>query len=237
VTAVKRGEAVSGFLMDAVRQAYIRCLKDAKSGKVAIVNGNNYSHHAITAYVLSVCALEAFINELLVLAYPPLRIRREEIPLAIDELVQLRIQQRYLLVPHLLWNKTFQKGREPFSSFEQLINIRNDLVHYKLKLSEQGKGPSYFKFLGQKTVLLPPEHDWLSRICTTKGALWAHNTVCKMAQKLIELADDRTREFVGHALENFNIIPPDASVEDIKKRHVRGTKVRRTRIRLGGKGG
>jgi len=105
-----------------------RCIEDRISGKVFTTEDNNFSDHALTVYIMTVTALEAFINEL---CFGPSSkmLNKDRIPVEFFE--DMEIRRKYYLLPLLLWGRTFDRGAPPYQDFEILIRLRNSLVHYK----------------------------------------------------------------------------------------------------------
>lgn len=175
----------------------MKCLQDKESGHVTIYNENSYSDWAIEVYIMTVIALESFINEV-ISSFAGKSI--EKIPIEIFEGMDLR--RKYYYFPLLYWDKTFNKAEYPYSDFNVLVKIRNCLVHYKMDSEEEKK---YFKFMNNKKLLIPL-NAFTQKISNRKSALWAFNTTSKMAHKLIELSDKRTQILWGSMLSNFNEI-------------------------------
>jgi hypothetical protein len=48
-----------------------------------------------------------------------------------DNFERISIEGKWLFLPRILGNTTFDQGAEPFQSFSELIKYRNELVHYK----------------------------------------------------------------------------------------------------------
>ena len=216
--------SISTLLIEEVRLSCIKCLEDLKSGNFAVDGDNSVSFHAMSAYVLAVCALEAVMGELLSISYDTSHILIE-FPLSKDDLEKLDLRQKYLLIPHLLWGKTFVRGEEPFQSFDALVKVRNDLVHYKMKAYGAGNDPKYWKLLEAKNIPLnipsttergtPVIQGISTKVLTKNGAFWAHNTACDMVQKLLEFADDKGRLLMRHVVLGFKVIPENASIDQI----------------------
>lgn len=203
---------ISGFLRVNAYRAYERCIKDRLSGKVYTTEDNNYSPNVIDVYILSVSTLEAFINEVC-FGGPEIRIINGT-PAPRELIEDLEIRKKYYLLPLLLWGKTYKRGTQPYQDFEMLVRIRNDLIHYKMRSYHRGNEPKYFRILSERGALLVSPHPdadfaWIMKILTSKGALWAYNTACRMAKGLIELADEQTQTLWSPILGSFQEIPDD----------------------------
>ena len=93
---------------------------------------------AITAIVMSVQALEAFINVQ----------AKERLSSALwDSIEWLNITNKWLVVTRLATGKECEKGEQPFQDFDALVKFRNALVHYKPKY-ESGYDMFQNKFTG-----------------------------------------------------------------------------------------
>ena len=200
---------LSGVLIGNARRAYERCIRERLDGKVFVTDDNNFSNYALDAIILSVAALEAFLNEA-ALNPVALGIRRAEA--ALEGLEELEIRRKYVLVPLVLWGRTFDGSRQPFQDFECLVRVRNDLIHYKMPFFPSGHGPKYLRHLGTNKLLLesggPSCFGWVENLSSAKVALWAHNTACRMAKELMVMADAVGRAW-GDRAENFGEISPD----------------------------
>ncbi len=204
---------ISGLLIGNAYRAYERCVEDRLSGNVFTTEDNNLSFHAIDVYILSVTALEAFINEVC-FGGPKIRMINGA-PVPRDQIEDLELKKKYYLLPLLLWGKTYERGARPYQDFEMLIRIRNDLIHYKMRHYHRDNEPKYFKILSERDALLSSPHPdadfaWVFKIFNSKGALWAYNTACRMAKELLRLADQQTQGVWSQMVDiNFREIPGD----------------------------
>ena len=204
---------LSGTLIERARLAYVRCVQERLSEHVFTIEDNNYSENAIDVFILSVTALEAFINEA---AFSPMARSTSRLAMVGDMLEDLDIRRKYVLVPQLAWGQTYDPGVQPYQDFEMLVRLRNDLVHYKMKFYSHGQEPGYAKTLSQRGLLLlpkPPDlqarFPWPTELLTSKAALWAHNTACRMVRSFIAMADEETTELHGSLANKFREIPLD----------------------------
>ena len=181
---------------------------------------NYFSESFLDVYILSAMALEAFINERisidLTLTCKRIALKRPDVqgeenqtyldPHQKEVLEMLKdqdIRTKYRMMPILLWRKGFDEGRSPFQDFVTLVEIRNDIIHYKMPFyDEQDKRPKWVDRLKAKRIFLtepvvrPPEplpyeghRVWIDEICTFEGARWAYNTSCAMIKKFVELSE------------------------------------------------
>lgn len=192
---------LSGLFMGFAREALCKCLKDGKSRKVMTTPDNNYSHHALTVYIMAVTALESFFNE--VFFGSSKRVIKSKIALEILE--DMDIRTKYYLTPQLLWGKTFDRGAEPYQSFNMLVTLRNYLIHYKMKGCDE---KNFFKYLKTNKLIINTATHMVDvdAMSNTKAALWAYNTACHTAYKLMEFADENTKKLWCNMLSNFQEI-------------------------------
>jgi hypothetical protein len=196
---------ISGQLIVAVRNMLVRCLQEYANAPVdqrPLREGTNCSLHeedALAAYILAVAAVEAFINEFCVAehtkiltsdsAFWDLKERWRE---------RLNLKQKLVLVPLLLHQQTFRRGQQPYEDMEKLIDIRNGLLHYKMKPGI----PKPVRYLIKKGIPLSyvkemePGIHWPAALSCTEGIRWAHNTACRTAQALTSFVpDDKAQTF------------------------------------------
>jgi len=182
---VSRG--FSTHLYDATRTSVISAMQD-RCKNVLRTEKNNWSAHAGEAYILAATGLEAFVNE--TIAINCWNTKTNDL-LPIDEIQDLELRQKILLVPLLFNVSTFDKASRPFQDLNVLVRLRNDLVHYRMRMYRSGKGPKYLQTLRDRNVLLSCEgyRDmvWLDDILTFRGAYWAYETMLLMTRVFLEL--------------------------------------------------
>jgi len=207
---------LSAYLVEFVRDAYRRCLDERpKVIEPYITEDNHTSQYAIEAYILSVASAEAFLNETIGIAKETRKLQG----ILTEWIEDLEIRKKVLLVPVLLWNRTFDRGSDPFQSFDVLVRLRNDCVHYKWS-SSLIRGTAYLRDLESKGVLLPGKAGFkFYSLMTAKGALWAHNTVCRLVNRAAELGEYDRRIF-GLRYEAFKEISANYWREYMETRNV-----------------
>ena len=213
---VRVATPLSGAFIHNARKAYERCIAERAHGGTLVTDDNNYSRYALDAIILSVAALEALLNEV---ALSPLALTLRRAEPALESLERLGISDKYLLVPFVLWQTTFDPSIPPFQDFACLVKVRNDLVHYKMPfavLRQEAKylKPDYLRALATRRLLIEPPRStgslgWPDNLCSAKVALWAHTTACRMAKALMAKADGATRQVYGDLMNNFQEIPED----------------------------
>jgi hypothetical protein len=114
--------AMESIFMRIAREAVEQAEKHEKENS-AFVNMQNSS---ITAIIMSAMLTEAFIN---VIAEEQLT------PTLWNAVERLNVLEKWILVTKLITDKEWDKGSQPFQNFSELIRPRNDLAHYKPKLT------------------------------------------------------------------------------------------------------
>jgi hypothetical protein len=92
-------------------------------------------YYTITALVLWQCVLEPYINFLIhkrkledhLVEVGPAKARRQ------IKLIDASIRKKWIELPIILSGKHFKLNAEPFTYFEQLVDLRNDLIHFNVK--------------------------------------------------------------------------------------------------------
>jgi hypothetical protein len=112
-------------------------------------------------------------------------------------LERLEVHQKWMVVPRLLFGRTFERGAEPFQSFRTLFKLRNELVHYRPLTREAGFMPSFAAELRGRFKLSEPEPhpafetvltDWQNKVLNRECARWACVTARLMVLKWYELS-------------------------------------------------
>jgi hypothetical protein len=97
------------------------------------------------AIVNLVRALEAFINIQ----------AKERLSSALwDSVERLEIRKKWMVVTRLLSGTEWERGRQPYQLFEQLVTLRNVLAHYKPTYGETAEIMPRSDFEGQLTGAL-----------------------------------------------------------------------------------
>lgn len=135
-----------------------------------------YSREAVTAVILSVAALEATINEVAreLQSDGNLRIDRETFD-------RFKIRVKWRTLPLLCgYARTFDRGAAPWTGFDTLVKLRNELVHANWQRPE----PACVLTLAKQGHLLrnPNEgsYSWCDAVCTDRVAQWATDVVAQM---------------------------------------------------------
>lgn len=196
--------SISQILLTQARAAYGACVANGSSGQVFATEDNNYSAFAMSVYILSVAAAEAFMSEVAFMNYfwkkdDKSKALLEELP-KIDSPLQ-----RCSELSEKLWDRKLDKLQPPYQDFYHLVKIRSDIIHYHVEGSKYTN--DYLQYLKDRKVLLgtPGQFGFghLDPLLNTKAAKWAYNTACRMAKQLIELAQGETKPFIK---ENLNAL-------------------------------
>ncbi len=109
-------------------------------------------NHAITALVLWQCVCESYINFLIhkrKLELHQIQVRRNGQQRTI-RLMDASIKEKWLHFPRITVRKDFTANAEPFSYFTQLVELRNDLIHFNVgKLTFEKQVPDGVTSQGQ----------------------------------------------------------------------------------------
>ncbi len=194
----------SSYFLNRARDSCFAPPLDKNELKKSKSQDNYYSPLFLDAYIMSVTAIEAFINEKIALY---LQVVKNRIAMksansteknnnkVLEMLIEQDLVSKYTLIPIILWQKTFDESCSPFQDFTMLVSIRNDIIHYKMPFYEKNnEKPKWARKVEEKHIILPEPSQpnrrvWIEEICTRKGAIWAYNTSCKMIRKFIELSD------------------------------------------------
>ena len=187
-------------------------LEVSLNGGVARQGDNSYCQHAFPAYFSAVAAVEAFVNESLLGQFA--KIQRKESGLwniSDDSIDRFDIRTKLIIVPMLLFGNTFSRDAQPFQDFATLVRIRNDGIHFKM----QQHAPKYVRDLSQRDIAITydgikenvADYDWPSKLSTTSGILWAHNTSCRVVQELVGFMSEDERKLMSWTVDSFQPLP------------------------------
>ena len=180
---------------------------------------NCHTMHAAPALISAVAAIEAFINE--VTFGSPAKLYFRESPLwALDQdwLQEIDIRAKLIIIPHLLFNRSFNRGEQPYQDFNILVRARNDVVHYKMDI----KAPKYLQNLQQRGIALVPPNPgeeivWIHSLCCSEVIRWANNVVREVAKGLVEMIPEQYHNVTFASMaNNFHEIPASIPEERLK---------------------
>ena len=108
----------------------------------------------------------------------------------------------------LFFGKTLSPRESPLREMRALVNVRNELVHYKFAMKPP-RGVRLMAEHGAATRVPPEQEDggpqpWSDRVSTLEGILWAHDTACRTVRAVVALAPDECRPRLIPFTGNFN---------------------------------
>jgi hypothetical protein len=214
---------ISGDLIAEVRTALFDSLDAAMTGNRGWIGENASTPRAYAAYVTSVAAVEAFVNETF-LQWTCSSATSSSALWQIPEssLERMDLLLKVVVFPQLLFGAAPKRDAQPFQDFALLCRIRNDLVHFKMSTHST---PKYVHTLAQRGIALVHSPDdpgpWPWKLSCTEGIRWAHNTACEMALHMASLIPESQRERLAHGAGNFRRIQPEAVSHWIGSKSVR----------------
>jgi len=139
----------SGYFCENLVILYRLALDQVRGGKVFRHGINWYTDHAPPAYVMAVAAIESFFNEIALSDFARFHTRDSPLWECGDEWIhRLDLAVKLVMVPQILYGKTFDRGAAPFQDLSLLLKIRNDFVHYKMS----SNAPKYVEELERKRL-------------------------------------------------------------------------------------
>jgi hypothetical protein len=215
---------ISIELIMRVREFYTMAYQEILSnGRKQIMDDNGITDYAIPSYILSVAAVEAFINEFFLAVGLYFLKDSSFAKLSQDERQQFQkanLGDKLIKLPALAFDQeVFNRGRQPFQDMNYLINVRDSFVHYKMGYEAEYKGA--FDYLTKKGVAIDspdsPSRFWVSDLSTFEGIRWAHNTALKIIKDIIDMAIKTNRHQIlismGTQSPNFFYQIPDPHKE------------------------
>lgn len=110
------------------------------SAEISIKNYDEKNPYisVIPAIILSFAALESYVNmySILFIENNDKKEEKNQIEPANKQLLgeeKTPIEDKLLIWTKLMTGKTFDKGKEPWQSFDKMKKIRNEIVHFKIK--------------------------------------------------------------------------------------------------------
>ncbi len=203
-------------LFNVATMAYER-VRDAPDARVR-------NEGAITAVVFSAVALEAFINELpeFAMAVPVAKPPVVEAFAALAGEVERShgsIELKFLLASALLAGRAYDRGTQPYQDFKLLVDLRNELVHYKprdkVQLRSGDDAGSAFAVVPRNLVrrlasrklidaAMVERASFLGLLGTPVVAAWACNAAVAMVRSVVAmLPDSPLKEVVQFQANSF----------------------------------
>lgn len=152
-----------------------------------------FAINAPVAQIMAAVAAEAFIDEF-AFVLSTLRIIKKGLELArvgaiLEQLEVSRVQvtEKFKIASQLLPGNAFDAGHQPFQSFNQLIKLRNYLVHPKVV----PKPPGWFSyFVSNGLITQKPDAkfifpEWTAQLQNKQCASWACRATARIVLDLI----------------------------------------------------
>jgi hypothetical protein len=202
---------VSGDFIGHVHRLYFASL-DYLLTKKGVRHGiNGVAVDGLPAYVMAVASVEAFMNEAFLSMLPRFALKNSSAwNLPDDWLEKTELSVKLVLVPQLLFGKTFARGEQPYQDMMLLIRVRNDLIHYKMP----NNVPKYIADLGQKDIILVApsakvdgsDYLWPDKLSCSEGIRWANNTACAIVHHLVSFVEFDYKKMIEGIASNFRKI-------------------------------
>jgi hypothetical protein len=203
---------ISGDLIHHVREMYLMSLDDALNKRGVRQGINGLAIHGIAAYIIAAASVEAFINEAFLSGFPRSSLRNSSLwNLPSDWLETIELSAKLILVPQMLYGKSFSRDAQPYQDMVLLIKIRNDMIHYKMPTTP----PKYVNHLSERGIaLVAPsfkengaDYPWPSKLSCSEGIRWANNTASSTVQQLVQFVNTGYRDIIEGIASNFITIP------------------------------
>lgn len=215
---------ISGDFMILLRRMYMMSLEESLTGKVARHGINSFAFGANAAYVIAAASVEAFVNEAFLSQASFVTKSPSISKMPSDWIESIELSTKIILVPQLLFGRSFERDAQPYQDMCLLINIRNDMVHFKMSYTF----PKYVGHLSERGIALEApsvsingaDYAWPHKLSCTEGIRWAHNTACATILGLIELSDIRFQRIVGEFASNFHEIPESIALDWYAKHNI-----------------
>jgi hypothetical protein len=186
---------ISFELIMRVREFYTMAYQEISSNeRKQVSHDNGITDYAIPSYILSVAAVEAFVNEVFLAVGIDFLKDSSFAKLPQDkrqEFQKASLGDKLIEIPTLAFDReVFNRGRQPFQDMNYLIKVRDSFVHYKMGFETEYKGA--LDYLARKGIALnssdDPNRFWVLDLSTLEGIRWAHNTALKIIKDIIDIA-------------------------------------------------
>jgi hypothetical protein len=187
--------AISNELIGHVEYLRSQALGEIERDPLTAFRGINWpSRYALPAYICAVASIEAFVNEVFLgpMAKGGLVHFLPASAVNDDAFERLDLRSKIVLLPQLAFGKTLDRGRRPYQDMATLVQVRNDLIHYKMDM----RTPSYLARLRQRRFALAADMTsgpgtWVDSMKCSEGIRWALNTACETANAIAALLPQR----------------------------------------------
>lgn len=192
VAKFKTGSPISWLLHMDLRNLYFDELKKCLQNNGARTKIHCHTGHGVTSFVMATAVWESFLNETFMADHIS-HIYRNNILYDIqDECEKWNILTKTVMYPKFLFGRRFNKSTELYSRLNSMIQIRNNIVHFKYSAYEGPEKPlknlralnvSYEKSLGI-------ECPWHLEISSTECIRFCVNVINELVTEIAKLADD-----------------------------------------------
>jgi hypothetical protein len=207
-------QSISFELIMRVREFYAMAYQEISLDKrKQVIHDNGITDYAVPSYILSVASVESFINEIFLAIGPNFFKDSSLVKLPQNKFRSFRrksLKYKLLELPNLAFDQeVFKRGEQPFQDMSYLIDLRNSFVHYKMEIDPENK--ETFDYLVMSGIALNSPDGvnrfWASDLSTIEGIRWAHNTVLKIINSIIDVAIKTNRHPIlislGTQTKNF----------------------------------
>src|SRR5262249_32536549 len=149
---------------------------------------NIYSTYAVSGYICAAAAVESYLNEiflsdLFVTTLPDGPIQQLT-KAELENAENINTKSKLILLPLLAYTKTINREGQVYRDTCALLQIRNELTHFKFKLSEGGVKKIMSDLVQRKVAFsdeasqsvfptTPNVSAWSERLSTTEGIRWS----------------------------------------------------------------
>lgn len=214
--------SISGDLIAHVRTCFELSLEYVLTGEGVRHGMNAYTPYAFPAYVSAVAAVEAFLNEQLLGEFAKVVLSDSPLwNLGKDSLEKIELKTKLIVIPQVLFGRSFTPGSAPYQDFALLIRVRNDVIHYKMGSTP----PSYVQPLSDRGIALTTDkahggvdYVWPHKLSSTEGIRWAHNSACRTVNALVGFIPLEHKGALSSTARNFEEID-DSDVRSWFEKH------------------
>jgi hypothetical protein len=183
--------SIDGDLWQVVHDIFDRAVMNLPDNVFLVDERNGYTSDALAVFPLSVFAFEAYFNTWLFSIVPAFQLSPSGVKFLTEQreaLARLELGTRVLLVNQIACGQTFDRGKQLFQDFANLVKVRNAIVHFQM----QEAPLETVRHLSERKIAWPEKIDksrwsWVHRISTVESMRWAINTVSKTTAELSKL--------------------------------------------------
>lgn len=211
---------LSWILFGNLRKLYNSELKAGIQEKKSKNGIHFFTLNAINAFPLAVATWEAVISEMFFRDLTKWEYESNLLYEIFDETERWDLIKKTTTYPKFLFNCTFDKSTHYFANFKTIIQVRNNIIHYKHSLNE---GPDKaLRNLNSLKVTYPKPNDigcpWHMELASTECIRFCINTISQLCIELSNLQSDFfKKECVPIALDIFKKIDHSDVLEIFKK--------------------